>query len=160
MLFTAQSNSTMEMKPGFKLNPNVGREGTQRQKFYTEVRGKKEHLFAFVTTRADKKVMTCAIVYPFKRTLPSARLIRFCQVFCRKAWQWMNDIQQSFEYFANVFLPQLAAVRQKNKGLKGDDKLKLTDDNWWCTKLMVTAAISPCTCAVMWLKQLCCIVLL
>jgi hypothetical protein len=117
---------------GFQLDPKSGRVMAPRgESVYTEAGGNKEQLSVLVTTRADGKVMTCAIVYPYKRAVPSAIVdnvpSRFCVAKSDSGWM-TSDI--FFEYFANVFLPELAAIRRIDKGLKDDDELVLTDEDW------------------------------
>ena len=117
---------------GFQLDPHVGKVlGPKGQAVYTETGGLREQMTVLVTSRADGKLMTCAIVYPYKRSIPKAIIDGIPAGFCaaRSDKGWMNS-EVFFEYMANTFIPELAAERRREKGLSDTDELLLDDSDW------------------------------
>jgi hypothetical protein len=117
---------------GFQLDPKSGQVMAPRgEVVYTEAGGLKEQITVLVTTRADGHVLTNAIVFPYKRAVPKPILDGIPDGFCvgRSESGWMtSDI--FFEYMANVFIPALADLRRKEKGLLSNDKLVMDDKDW------------------------------
>jgi len=118
---------------GFLLDPKTGKIiGPRGETIYTEAGGMKEQVTVLVTTRADGKVMTSAIVYPYKRAVPTSIVNavpeeKFC--IARSESGWMTS-EIFFEYMANVFIPDLAKDRRAAKNLNADDELQLDDSDW------------------------------
>ena len=101
------------------------------QSTYTEAGGNKEQVTVLVTTRADGRVTTSVIVYPYKRQIPKNIIDSLPAGVCpaRSASGWMtSDI--FFEFFANTFIPELAETRRREKGLTAEEPLELTDADW------------------------------
>ena len=56
---------------GFQLDPKTGKIlGPKGESIYCEAGGNKEQISVLITTRADGKLMTSAIVYPYKKSVP------------------------------------------------------------------------------------------
>jgi len=117
---------------GFQLDPKSGKVlAPVGEVLYTESGGLKEQVSVLITTRADGKLMTSGIIYPYKRAVPKDIVDKVPPGFCiaRSDSGWMtSDI--FFEYFANCFIPELAAIRRQEKGLQPDAELILDDTDW------------------------------
>ena len=60
---------------GFRLDPKTGKIlGPKGEAIYSEAGGNKEQLSVLITTRADGKMMTSAIVYPYKKVFQNLLL--------------------------------------------------------------------------------------
>ena len=117
---------------GFQLDPKTGRVLAPRgEVIYTESGGQKEQISVLITTRADGKVMTSCIVYPYKRGVPKAIIDNIPSGFCaaRSDSGWMTSAV-FYEYVANTFIPELAKQRKLEKNLSEDEELVLTDADW------------------------------
>jgi len=117
---------------GFQLDPHAGRVlAPKGEVVYTESGGLREQITVLVTSRADGKLMTSAIVYPYKRAVPKTILEGIPDGFCaaRSDKGWM-DSQVFFEYMANTFIPELARVRREEKGVSDNAELMLDDNDW------------------------------
>ena len=118
---------------GFQLDPKTGKIiGPKGEVVYTEAGGNREHMSVLVVTRADGKLMTSAIIYPYRKCIPKPILDSMPESgFClaKSDSGWMTSAV-FFEFFANTFIPELAAVCRKEKGLGPDEELILTDDDW------------------------------
>ncbi len=98
---------------------------------YSEAGGIKEQISVLVTMRADKVMMTAAIIYPFKRAVPEyiVDCIPADFTVARSDSGWMTS-SIFFELMTNCFLPELNQIRRKNKGLQNDEDLILDDNDW------------------------------
>ena len=117
---------------GFLLDPKCGKVVAPRgQVIYTEAGGQKEQVTVLVTTRADGKVMKSAIVYPYKRAVPKPIVdtVPDCFSVARSDTGWMTS-EVFFEYLTNVFIPELAQERRRQKGLSPEDELILDESDW------------------------------
>ena len=118
---------------GFRLDPKTGKIlGPKGEAIYSEAGGNKEQLSVLITTRADGKMMTSAIVYPYKKSIPKLIVDHlpktgYCIAISDSGWMTSAIF---FEYMANTFIPELSAIRRQDKGLGADDELILTDDDW------------------------------
>jgi len=55
---------------GFQLDPRTRRiVGPKNETLYCEAGGNKEQMSVLITTRADGKLMTSAIIYPYKKSV-------------------------------------------------------------------------------------------
>jgi DDE superfamily endonuclease/Tc5 transposase DNA-binding domain len=117
---------------GFQIDPKTGKIlGPKGEVLYCEAGGNKEQMSVLVTTRADGKLMTSAIVYPYKKYVPKIIVDSLPRGFCiaKSESGWMTS-SIFFEYFANTFIPELAAIRRVEKGLAPDEELLLDDSDW------------------------------
>ena len=117
---------------GFQLDPKSGKVLAARgETVYTETGGLKEQITVLVTTRADGKLMTSVIIYPYQRAVPSSIIDKMPPGFSagRSESGWMNS-EIFFEFMANVFIPELAVIRRQEKGLVPEDELILNDSDW------------------------------
>jgi hypothetical protein len=117
---------------GFQLDPRAGRViAPKGESAYAEAGGSKEQVSVLITTRADGKMMSPTIVYPYKKGVPKPIIDRMPEGFCaaRSDTGWMTS-QVFFEYMANVFIPELAQIRRQQKGLKDNEELVLNEDDW------------------------------
>jgi DDE superfamily endonuclease len=117
---------------GFRLDPKSGKVlGPKSEQMYSESGGAKEQMSVLITTRADGKVMTTAIVYPYKRNVPKAIVTELPKGFtvAKSDSGWMTS-SIFFEYLANTFIPELAKIRKDNKNLAEDAELILDDSDW------------------------------
>jgi len=118
---------------GFQLDPKSGKIlGPKGESVYTETGGNKEQMTTLITTRADGKVMTTVIVYPYKKSIPKPivdSLPASGFSVAKSDSGWMSSAI-FFEYIANTFIPELARIRREEKGLRPEDELILTDDDW------------------------------
>ena len=119
-------------KTGFQLDPKTGKILALRgESVYTESGGQKEQVTVLITTRADGKVMTSAIVYPYKRAIPSNIVQLIPDGFCaaKSESDWMTSTV-FYEYIANTFIPELNEIRRSKKGITDTQELILNDDDW------------------------------
>ena len=117
---------------GFQLDPRSGRVLAPRnENVYTEAGGTKEQLTALITTRADGKLMPTAVVYPYKRAVPSSIIDQFPEdwVIARSDSGWMTS-EIFYEYLANCFIPKLNDMRRREKNLEPSEPLVLTEADW------------------------------
>ena len=118
---------------GFQLDPKTGKIlGPKGESVYTETGGSKEQMTTLITTRADGKLMTTVIVYPYKKSIPKSivdSLPASGFSVAKSDSGWMSSAI-FFEYLANTFVPELARIRREEKGLGPEDELVLTDDDW------------------------------
>ena len=117
---------------GFQLDPKTGKIlGPKGESIYCEAGGNKEQMSVLVTTRADGKIMTSAVVYPYKKSVPKTIIDTLPDGFCvaKSESGWMTS-SIFFEYFANTFIPELAAIRRAEKGLETDQELILDEGDW------------------------------
>ena len=79
------ANITMVMRLAFRVlaprNENV----------YTEGDGTKEQLTVLITTRADRKLMLTAVVYPYKRGVPQSIIDQFPEDWVIADSGWMTS---------------------------------------------------------------------
>ena len=117
---------------GFQLYPKTERViGPKGVAIYSESVGNREQMSVLITMRADGNLMTSAIVYPYKKCIPKNVLDSMPSGFsiAKSDSGWMTPAI-FFEYFANAFIPELAAIRRQEKGLGQKEELILTEKDW------------------------------
>ena len=92
---------------GFQLDPKAGKILARKgEMVYTEAGGLKEQVTVLVTTRADGKICTSVIIYPYKKAVQKNIVDNIPDGFCvgRSDSGWMK-CEVFFEFISNVFLP-------------------------------------------------------
>ena len=117
---------------GFQLDPKAGQVLAPRgESIYTEAGGRKEQVTVLITSRADGHFMISCIIYPYKRTIPEKIIknipVGLCPAKSDSGWM-TSDV--FYEYMANIFIPELAAIRRIEKGLTNEDDFILDEKDW------------------------------
>ena len=117
---------------GFQLDPKQGHIlAPKGESVYTESGGRKDQVTVLVTTRADGKMMSPAIVYPYKKAIPLPIIENLPDGYsaAKSDTGWMTSTV-FYEYLGNVFIPEVNDERRKKKGLNPEEELILDDQDW------------------------------